>query len=58
MTNLDFVEYFAFRVWFFAGSYTACCTVVKSQSDRLASFDRQIAIAYVAIEECKIAESI
>ncbi len=32
--------------------------MVKSQSDCLASFDRQIAIAYVAIEERNIAESI
>jgi hypothetical protein len=32
--------------------------MAKSQSDCLASFDRQIAIAYVAIEELKIAKSI
>jgi hypothetical protein len=32
--------------------------MAKSQSDCLASFDRQIAIAYLAIKEHKIAESI
>jgi hypothetical protein len=32
--------------------------IAKSQSEYLASFDRQIAIAYVAIKERKIAESI